>query len=39
MKTIIKPFPLIFRMNFATHSNADGPFLKATSNASAPFIP
>jgi len=39
MKTIIKLFPPIFRMNFANPSNPGGPFLKATSNASARFIP
>ena len=39
MKTIIKLFPPIFRMDFANRSNPDGPFLKATSNASAPFTP
>src|SRR5437016_1062907 len=39
MKAIIKLFPPIFRMNFATRSNPDGPFLKATSNASALLHP
>jgi len=37
MKTIIKLLPPIFRMNFTNRSNPDGPFLKATSNASATF--
>jgi len=39
MKTIIKLFPPTFRMNFANPSKPDGPFLKVTSNASAPFTP